>query len=176
MSNKPFFQRATLLFSVLGSLTHAVAAPSAQNILLAQKYAPQFRFHKDEVYFPSTIEFFLNGPVSLYDTNGPLAGAPSPLTTSNLASTANQGSGTYITTNINANLNGLLRGQDPRNAQPQTYVFTAPKDNGVVDLFYWIFTPYNLGKKITLLGYVGNRESPTLNGLNNRSCSLFRRW
>jgi hypothetical protein len=103
------------------------------------------------------VEFFLAGPVSLYDGNGPLAGAPSPLTDDNLGSVANQGNGTYITTDINANLNGFLQGQNPQNSQPTTYVFIAPKDNGIVDLYYWIFCPYNLGKKVTLIGYVGDR-------------------
>jgi hypothetical protein len=144
---------------VLGSLVHASAAPTPQNLQLAQKYAPQFRFHKDEKYFASTVDFFLAGPVSLYDGNGPLAGAPSPLTNENLATVANQGAGTYITTHINANLDGFLRGQDPRISHPTTYVFIAAKANGVVDLYYWMFAPYNLGKKITLLGYVGDRTS-----------------
>lgn len=152
----PLFERATLILSALSSLSYVLGAPSAENIALAKKYAPQFRFHKDEIYFPSTVDFFLAGPVSLYDTNGPLAGAPSPLTPSNLDSTANQGTGTYITTDINANLNGFLRGQDPRTSQPKSYVFIAPKANGVVDLFYWIFAPYNLSKKVGVLGWVGN--------------------
>jgi hypothetical protein len=146
----------TLCTSLVG------AAPTDANILLAKKYAPQFRFHKDEVYFPSTIDYFLSGPLNLQDSNGsPINGAPSPLTAKNLATAApNQGSGTYLSTDVKANTGGFLRGQNPSSNQPTTYTFIAPKANGVVDLYYWLFYPYNLGKKVPLLGYVGNRTFP----------------
>lgn len=140
-------------------MAHVYAAPAPQYLELAKKYAPQFRFHKDEKYLPSTVDFFLAGPVSLYDKNGPVAAVPSPLTSVNLGSVVNQGTGMYITTDINATLNGFLRGQNPQNSQPSVYVFIAPKDNGVVDLYYWTFFPYNLGKKVPTLGYVGDRTS-----------------
>ncbi|CCA75387.1 hypothetical protein PIIN_09371 [Serendipita indica DSM 11827] len=135
-----------------------VSAPTPANILLAQKYAPQFRFHKSETYFPSTIEFFLagGGGVKAYDANGPISGAPFPLTTANLGDLANRGSGMYLTTDVKANLNGFLLGQNPNSGAGSTYVFIAPKANGVVDLYYWIFCPYNQGKKIIVLGYVGD--------------------
>jgi hypothetical protein len=105
------------------------------------------------------VDFFLAGPVSLYDEHGPVVPVPSPLTSNNLGSVPNQGDGTYITTDINANLDGFLRGQNSQNSQPSTYVFIAPKHNEVVDLYYWMFCPYNLGKKIPLIGYVGDRAS-----------------
>jgi hypothetical protein len=105
------------------------------------------------------VDFFLAGPVSLYDENGAVAPAPSPLTSENLGSVINQGKGMYITTLVDPLVNGFIRGQNPKHSQPSTYVFIAPKRNGVVDLYYWIFCPYNLGKEVPILGEVGNRTS-----------------
>jgi hypothetical protein len=152
----------TLGFALLFSsgITNVNAAPTPQNLALAQKYAPQFRFHKDEAFFPSTVEYFLSGPLSLYNDNGPIAGAPSPLTNMNLGSLSNSGTGSYLTVpDIKSNLRGFLAGQNPSKTQTSTYVFIAPKDSGVVDLYYWIFCPYNQGKNVPLLGYVGDRKS-----------------
>jgi Vacuolar protein sorting-associated protein 62 len=121
-------------------------------VLLAQKYAPQLRFHSEEEHFPSTVEYFFAGPVSLYDKNGPYLGAPSPLTNENLAGLPDQGRKTYITANVEVDLHDFLKGQNPENSQPTTYTFIAPKPNGVVDLYYWIFCPFNFGKKTSLFG------------------------
>jgi hypothetical protein len=143
--------------SLASFITTTFGAPTPENVLLAKKYAPQFRLQKDETFFPSTIEYFLSGPVTLNDANGPVSGAPSPLTGANIDNMPNQGSGLYLTTNISATLNGFLQGQNPSTTQTTTYTFIAPKDNGVVDLYYWMFCPYNLGKEVPELGLVGDR-------------------
>jgi hypothetical protein len=92
-----------------------------------------------------------------------LAGAPFPLTNENIADLPDQGKGTYLTTNISASLNGFLKGQDPYDpdygSRPTVYVIIAPKDNGVVDLHYWLFFPYSAGIEDILLGHVGYRTS-----------------
>jgi len=64
----------------------------------------------------------------------------------------------YLTTDVKSQLNGFLRGQNPSNTQTTTYTFIAPKDNGVVDLYYWVFCPYNLGKNVPIpfIGLVGD--------------------
>jgi len=154
---QPLFNTATLFLSLASLITTNFGAPTPENILLAKKYAPQFRLHKDETFFPSTIEYFLSGPVTLNDANGPVSGAPSPLTDANISTMPNRGSGLYLTTNVRANLKGFLQGQNPSNTQTTTYTFIAPKDNGVVDLYYWMFCPYNLGKKVLNLGLIGDR-------------------
>ncbi|KAG8805653.1 Vacuolar protein sorting-associated protein 62, partial [Serendipita sp. 399] len=163
---------ALLLLLTLLIRPHVLAAPTDQNILLARRYAPQFRFHKDEVYFPSTVEYFLSGPVTLSDTAGKVIASPLP----KVSAMNNNGAGTFMTTDTKANLNGFLRGQNPRTAQPSTYVFIAPKSNGVVDLYYWVYCPYNLGKKVPLLGmigsHVGDWERITIRTVNGVATSV----
>jgi hypothetical protein len=151
------FNTVISLLSLASIVTTTFGAPSPENVLLAQKYAPQFRLQKDETFFPSTVEYFLAGPVTMNNANGPVSGAPSPLTDANVANMPNQGTGLYLSTDISANLNGFLGGQNPNNTQTTTYTFIAPKANGVVDLYYWMFCPYNLGKEVPLLGLVGDR-------------------
>ena len=149
--------------SLASLVTTTLGAPTPDNVNLALKYAPQFRLQKDETFFPSTIEYFLAGPVTLNNATGPAPGAPSPLTDANIANMPNQGSGLYLTTDVSANINGFLGGQNPSLTQTTTYTFIAPKDNGVVDLYYWMFCPYNLGKEVPVLGFIGDRAwSPTL--------------
>jgi Vacuolar protein sorting-associated protein 62 len=126
-------------------------------VKLAKKYAPQFRFHYDEQHFPSTVDYFLGGPVSLHNKKGPYKGAPSPLTNENIADIPDQGSDTFITANIDAQFNAFLTGQHPEISQPTTYTFIDPKLHGVVDLWYWIFCPFNVGKSVGPLGYKGYR-------------------
>jgi hypothetical protein len=150
------------LVSALSALLHVRTAPAPEHVQLAQKYAPQFRFHSDEQHFPSTVEYFLAGDVVLNDKKGPYHGAPSPLTNESIADLPEQGSGTYITTNIDVELYDFLMGQNPETSQPTTYTFIDENINGVVDLWYWIFCPFNVGKTIGPLGYTGYRMSAVL--------------
>ncbi|GLB41912.1 putative vacuolar protein sorting-associated protein 62 [Lyophyllum shimeji] len=138
---------------VFGSLL-ALAAPTPENIALAKKYAPQWRFHTSEVYWPSSVEYFLSGPIKQTDGNGNVVNGA--LTTSNVDDATNQGSGLYLTTDIDAGKASWLRGQNPSTTATAVYTFIAPKDNGVVDLFYWLFTPFNEGKNVPVLGQVGD--------------------
>jgi hypothetical protein len=111
------------------------------------------------------VEFFLNSPVRLYGENGPYYDESFQLTGEYLASLPDWGSGTYITTEILPNLpnlGGFLQGQDPNNpdkGRPTTYAFIAPKDNGVVDLYYWIFCPFSYGTAVPFLQAYGYRTS-----------------
>lgn len=132
----------------------ALAAPTPDNIALARKYAPQWRFHASEIYWPSTVEYFLSGPIKQTDGNGNVINGA--LTPSNVDDATNQGSGLYLTTDINAGKAGWLRGQNPSTTATAAYTFIAPKDNGVVDLFYWLFTPFNEAKNVPVVGQVGD--------------------
>ncbi|KAF8074862.1 hypothetical protein FPV67DRAFT_1445874 [Lyophyllum atratum] len=137
----------------LGSLL-AFAAPTPDNIALARKYAPQWRFHTSEVYWPSTVEYLLAGPIKQTDGSGKVVNGA--LTTSNIDDAASQGSGLFLTTDINAGKGGFLRGQNPSTTATSAYTFIAPKANGIVDLYYWLFTPFNEGKSVPLVGQVGD--------------------
>jgi hypothetical protein len=110
------------------------------------------------------VDFFLSSAVSLWDKHGALAGAPSPLTPENLGDIPGQGVGTYITnTDVNEYLYDFLAGQNPQDSEPTTYVFIAPEDNGIVNLHYWIFSPFSSG-----------HNSPIIMGY--RTSALFPRY
>lgn len=72
------------------------------------------------------------------------------LTNSNLDALPAQGTGLYLATALTAEAKaGFLAGQDPSKTDgAKVYTFIAPKANDVVDLYYWLFTPYNLAKNV----------------------------
>ncbi|CUA68769.1 Putative vacuolar protein sorting-associated protein TDA6 [Rhizoctonia solani] len=157
---------SALAVSVLGALT-------PEQIALAQKYAPQFRLTPNEKYFPSSIEYMLPN-YKVYDDSGkPLPAQPSPLAASNLDSVAGKGASTWLT--VSDTSAGYLAGQNPSTNKVPVYTFIVPKEGGIVDLFYWIFFPYNLGKNIPVLGFVGNHigdwERMTVRTLNGVAIS-----
>ena len=81
-------------------------------------------------------------------------------TVQNVDDAANQGSGLFLSTPITANKDGWLKGQNPATTSGlETHTFVAPKANGVVDIYYWLFTPFNEAKDVPLVGQVGDRES-----------------
>lgn len=167
----------TIVTLLATSPLFARAAPTDANIALARKYAPQLKFHKNEKYWGSSVEYFLGGPITIQDDNGATVSTGS-LTPSNLADVPNKGTGTYITTPMNAEAKaGFLAGQNPsKTKDAKIYTFIAPKDNGVVDLYYWLFTPYNLAKTVPLLGEVGNHvgdwERLTVRTVNGTATSV----
>ncbi|KEP54303.1 putative vacuolar targeting-like protein [Rhizoctonia solani 123E] len=157
---------SALAVSVLGALT-------PEQIALAEKYAPQFRLTPNEKYFPSSVEYMLPN-YKVYDDSGkPLPTQPSPLTVSNLDSVVGKGASTWLT--VSDTSAGYLTGQNPSNNKVPVYTFIVPKEGGVVDLFYWIFFPYNLGKNIIALGWVGDHigdwERMTVRTLNGVAIS-----
>ncbi|KAG8691952.1 Vacuolar protein sorting-associated protein 62 [Ceratobasidium sp. 423] len=164
-------QRFILALSALVAPVLGVLSP--EQIALAQKYAPQFRITPDEKYFPSSVEYMLPH-YKVYDNGGkPLATQPSPLMASNLDSVVGKGASTWLTvSDTNA---GYLTGLNPSANKVPVYTFIVPKEGGIVDLFYWIFFPYNLGKDIIALGRVGNHigdwERMTVRTLNGAAIS-----
>ncbi|KAH0582730.1 hypothetical protein H2248_010645 [Termitomyces sp. 'cryptogamus'] len=146
---------SSILESVIFSLCFPamLAAPTPEHIALARKYAPQWRFHPSEVYWPSTVEYFLAG-VKETDAKGNIIDGA--VTTSNIDDAVNHGSGSYLTTDVKSGKTGFLRGQNPSTTATAAYTFIAPKENGVVDIYYWLFTPFNEGKKVALLGEIGD--------------------
>ncbi|KAJ7590649.1 hypothetical protein C8J56DRAFT_933500 [Mycena floridula] len=128
--------------------------PSSRNIALARLYAPQWRFHPDEIYWPSTVDYFLAG-VKLYDRSGNVVSEqPDKLTRSNLADVANAGAGLFLSLDIEAEKETFLRGQNLSLSDVNTFI--VEKSNGIVDIYYWLFTPFNLGKKTPLAGQIGD--------------------
>ncbi|KAH7101234.1 hypothetical protein BKA62DRAFT_190693 [Auriculariales sp. MPI-PUGE-AT-0066] len=164
-TSPPFAMIAfTLLTALAVSPLLARAAPFTTrqsedpNVALAKKYAPQLRFEKNEKFWVSSVDYFLGGPITPKDTNGNAVGGGLALSPSNLNTLPNAGDGVFLSTDTSSNgLNGFLAGQNPATTPgAKLYTFVAPKANDVVDLYYWLFTPYNLGKKVPLLGLVGD--------------------
>ncbi|QRV92489.1 vacuolar protein sorting-associated protein TDA6 [Ceratobasidium sp. AG-Ba] len=152
-------------------LGQALGALSPEVIALAQKYAPQFRLTPNEKYFPSSVEHMLPH-YKVYDNNGKqIANQPSPLTTSNLDTIVGKGASTWLT--VSDTSASYLNGLNPASNKVPVYTFAVPKEGGIVDIFYWIFFPFNLGKKIIALGQVGNHigdwERMTVRTRNGKS-------
>ncbi|KAJ7590671.1 hypothetical protein C8J56DRAFT_539397 [Mycena floridula] len=150
---------ALLPFSVglLALVSCVSAAPTDPDVALARLYAPQWRFHPDEIYWPSTVDYFLTG-VKLFDSSGKVvANQPAQLTATNLDdAAADNGSGLFLSLDINAGKANFLRGQNPLTSQPDVNTFIVEKPNGIVDIYYWLFTPFNQGKSVPLVGEVGD--------------------
>ncbi|KAG8959264.1 Vacuolar protein sorting-associated protein 62 [Tulasnella sp. 419] len=129
------------------------AAPLPDNYLaLARQYAPQLRFAQKEQWWPSSVDYILQYFIARDDKGNPIS-SPLPLSTSNL----NQLPATsYLSVTDTSSNFAITKGQNPSSTSVPIYTFIAPKENGVVDLFYWVFNPFNLGKKVIALGDVGN--------------------
>ncbi|KAG8745860.1 hypothetical protein FRC10_006887 [Ceratobasidium sp. 414] len=101
------------------------------------------------------------GLLKVYDNNGKaLATQPSTLTASNVDTVVGKGASTWLT--VPDTSASYLTGLNPSSNNVPVYTFIVPKEGGVVDFFYWIFFPFNLGKNIVALGQVGNRELETI--------------
>ncbi|KAG9109790.1 Vacuolar protein sorting-associated protein 62 [Ceratobasidium sp. 392] len=146
-------QRSSLL--VVGALaTQVLGALSPEIIALARKYAPQFRLTPTEKYFPSSVEYMFPRYQVYNNVSEALATQPSPFTASNLNNLIGKGENTWLTVpDTNAS---YLTGLNPTSNHVPVYTFIVPKEGGVVDFFYWIFFPFNLGKNIIALGQVGD--------------------
>ncbi|KAG6881586.1 hypothetical protein C0992_000691, partial [Termitomyces sp. T32_za158] len=116
----------SILVSVILALCSlvAIAVPTPEHIALSRKYAPQWRFHASEIYWPSTVEYFLSG-VKEVDTKG--TAVIGSVTTSNVDGAVNHGSGLYLTTDVKAGKAGSLRGQNPSLTATAAYSFVVPK-------------------------------------------------
>ena len=92
-----------------------------------KKYAPIIVFHTEEQYFPSSIEFFLEH---------------TKLENDHYTSLESLGCD-------NCQNPEFLKGQRPEE-KPPIYAFIIPKKDDIVDVAYFIFYPYNLGKEVCI--------------------------
>ncbi|KAI8832538.1 hypothetical protein BC829DRAFT_448945 [Chytridium lagenaria] len=144
---------------------------------LAKTFAPLMRFHPQEQYFSTSVEYFLSRAYLKDDAGNRIPDQPA-LTLSNLdflQRTRNtDDSGTWISVdgNLDADPNlapemRFLEGSRNMNGVPM-YAVVVPKANGVVDIFY-------LGKS-TPLGRVGNHvgdwERFVVRTINGRAVSF----
>lgn len=148
-----------------------------EHLVLAKKYAPVLRFQsvvppqlnkyliarsKDEIFYPSTVSFFFSN-VNLLDSTGNVA--KSFVTPSNLPfNLTDEGRGYFLSVNSIADSKlpgGFLRGMRVEECEMYTFVVEKKGLQGekVVDLIYWLFTPFNQGKYVTAykFGQVGDR-------------------
>lgn len=98
------------------------------------------------------MEDFFSG-VQVLDVQGNVV--LSSVNSYNLDGLPDHGSGLYMSTDIEEGKKGFLRGHSPSKSSLKAYTFVAPKANHVVDIYYWLFTPFNEGKE-TPVGVVGD--------------------
>ncbi|KAJ3331192.1 Vacuolar protein sorting-associated protein 62 [Blyttiomyces sp. JEL0837] len=144
-------------FAAIGSM----AAPLATGSLvdLATTYAPQIVFHPDEKYFSTSVDYMFQH-WTLKINGQTVANQPTPLSYSNLGylrSIGTDDSNAYLTVAGNVIADDtlppetqFLQGPNPATANAPIYAFIVPKPNNVVDIYYWAFSPYNLGKSSPL--------------------------
>jgi hypothetical protein len=96
----------------------------------------------------------------LEDGSGDMPTQLSPPRLANLANVQSQGVNTFLTADVNNGKCSSLRRQNPSTSatKPATYMFITPESNGVIDLFYWQFCPFNEAK-VPVAGQVGDRQS-----------------
>ncbi len=98
---------------------------------LALKYAPKVYMHSDENYFPSSVEWFLQYTHLEGDRY-----------------VTDQALGCDSCTDPD-----FLNGTNVSQSTPPTYAMIVPKGNNVTDIVYWMFYPYNNGKRVCIGWY-----------------------
>lgn len=133
---------------------------------LALRYAPRVFLHSDESCFPSSVEWFQQH-------------------------THIQG-GRYVTDQAlgcdSCTEPVFLDGKHPNHEVAPTYAMIVPKGNQITDIVYWMFYPYNNGKRVcigwyspwgcvggysTFGNHVGDWEHMTVRLVNGQASQVF---
>ncbi|CDZ98346.1 Vacuolar protein sorting-associated protein 62 [Phaffia rhodozyma] len=151
---------------------------------LARKFAPIIYLAKDERFFPASIDYFLPSLTALHDDSSrPVSRSPTSLNSTNLDRLPYHGSGVHLAINSppapsakeNAyNAQPFFPPARPGEIDERVYgnqhrpigdwsslaVAVEKSKEGVVDLYYWTYYPYNFGKFVgARVGWVGNHIS-----------------
>ncbi|KAJ3326781.1 hypothetical protein HDU76_012654, partial [Blyttiomyces sp. JEL0837] len=163
----------------------SMAAPVTNALVdLATTYAPQIIFHPSEKYFSTSVDYMF--PYWTLNINGqPVTNQPTPLSYSNLGylkSIGTDDTNAYLTVagNVIADdtlpaATQFLQGTNPATANAPIYAFIVTKPNDVVDIYYWAFSPYNLGKSSPLGrvdDHVGDWERVMVRTVNGTAVSV----
>lgn len=113
-----------------------------------QARCPIIYFHSDEQYFPASVEFYLEHMYSDGEHMFPKSrGSDGDWISEGqqaewgLSGFANKPPGSDL---------DFLYGQDPRRQPVPIYALRVPKTNGMWDVVYWMFYPYNQGKAVCI--------------------------
>ncbi|KAI8512251.1 hypothetical protein Bbelb_088900 [Branchiostoma belcheri] len=126
---------------------------------LVTKYAPKVWLAKGEKYNPSSIDFHLQH-VKVYDGRMVYSSTPSTLPTCTEAC--------YMSTaqplpHAEAKLPFFRGERIGPTRQPPVYAVVKRVNSITTDIFYWMFFPYNLGKKVcvgvTIFGCIGKQRT-----------------
>ncbi|KAJ1548397.1 Vacuolar protein sorting-associated protein 62 [Cladochytrium tenue] len=133
---------------------------------LANTYAPLVKYHPDETFFCSSVEYMFPYYSMIYSNGSAVSGAPSSFSDTNLDFLYQEG---VDAGNVYLSVPGqptaeptlssdysYLYSTEAIGVSAPIYAFVSPKANGVVDIYYWVFAPYNLGKDVVIFGYVGD--------------------
>ncbi|RSH81992.1 Vacuolar protein sorting-associated protein 62 [Apiotrichum porosum] len=154
-------------------------APSrdADMAALLDKYAPVFKLASSEIFYPSSVKYMLDRYAFVEHKNGTTYRPPRHLfTPSGLAHLPQNGTRQLLSLDEEHNAQphvpskdsaflygpagqegGMKLGEDGRGrVEEEVYGFWVDQGRGVVDLWYWTFYPYNLGKEVGALGWLGN--------------------
>ena len=127
-----------------------------------RKWAPKVKFHPNEQYLPSSVDYFLS-QVNVKCHSGHSCANPNPLTASNLPQCSGQ---CYLDTKVGISCPSctepsVLKGQAPAAAPVYAIVNNHNKNNQkITDIYYWFWFPYNRGKSVCMGLYGNNYCAP----------------
>ncbi|GMK59779.1 hypothetical protein CspeluHIS016_0803850 [Cutaneotrichosporon spelunceum] len=152
----------------------------AEMAKLLDKYAPVFKLASTERYYPSSVPFMLEHYEFVEWENGTRFEPDKSLfTASRLNELPRKGKNQHLSVTPPHNPqplvdgpesyflygpagmpDGMEYGDDGRGrVHDEVYGFWVDNGRGVVDLWYWTYYPYNLGKEVGYLGWLGNHVS-----------------
>ncbi|KAJ3128189.1 Vacuolar protein sorting-associated protein 62 [Physocladia obscura] len=156
-----------LPIAVVAQAYSAVSLNRRDYTSLAQTNAPLIVYHPQELYYASSIEYMLPHYANLQNSSGVVQpGAPPVFNVTNLDYLFQEGidaSNLYLSVAgqpkgspyIPAGYEYLYSSKTIGTTAP-IYAFIVPKANDIVDIYYWQFCPYNLGKNAPIVGWTGD--------------------
>ncbi|BEI85667.1 hypothetical protein CcaverHIS002_0510680 [Cutaneotrichosporon cavernicola] len=147
---------------------------------LLDKYAPVFKLASTERYYPSSVPFMLEHYEFVQWENGTqFEPNNNVFTASRLNKLPHKGRHQYLSVTQPHNPQPLVDGPESHflygpagmpggmefgddgrgRVHDEVYGFWVDNGRGVVDLWYWTYYPYNLGKEVGYLGWLGNHVS-----------------
>lgn len=164
-------------------------------VRVARDLAPKIYLHPGERFYPSSLEYFFRN-VNLTNRNGqkvPASYQKVPLRPTNLAK-KDEFKSYFLMSNQKLKCDSCIdpaffRGQKPNKVSVPVYTIFSKKSDTITDIVYFLFYPYNRGKRVcigiytdwggcaggysTFGHHVGDWEHMTIRLENNRPTKIF---